>query len=569
MTSVNPSLDDDKLPPTDALTEVEAFDGPIYSSSMVRLVLNGRVFEVTEDTCKKIPLLKGILFSHEGDAKLDNVIEKNDVTAKDPTFCLIKGLSDMKTANDSMYPKKDIPQYPDSQKQDLSPELNANLQAGAAAAAAAITAETTLRFPRNASVFEAILDYVQTGEFHMPGHVCPQLFARDLRFWGLDFDDLAPCCYPKLVSFLEEQKTVRRFHEGLALSAAAAVGVEGCEERGGGGGGGRPRSGCRLMRHSAWLLVTEPGTSVLAKVYFVILCLMILTSFFVMAASTTKTFTRTLTRSEWKEYLKDDFSTYYDSISSFYDDDSGYDTSTAPSSTTASKIKHTPRALLAWVQYVSYACTSFLTFDYLFRLLACPSFCRFFLDFINLADSIALAATFAKYIIDITNPEEMYKDSTTDVINVLQLLRVLRFLRPMSKVTGFRVIYFTLRSCVMELLLLLALLAFLVMFFSSLLFYLGDKTAISSIPVGMWYALVTITTVGYGDVVPHSFGTKLIGCACTITGVLFLAMTLPIVVNNFFSLYTHCSNVPPSLKQSKNKAKASVREKGHLGKGGR
>ena len=212
---------------------------------------------------------------------------------------------------------------------------------------------------------------------------------------------------------------------------------------------------------------------------------------------------------------------------------------------------YTPAALVAWLQYLSYACTAFLTLDYLFRVLFCPSLRRFVTDFFNISDAISLAAAYAKYAIDEADPEEKYDESRSDVINCLQLFRILRFLGPVSKVRGFRIIYYTLRSSVTELLLVFTLLGFLVMVFSALLYYLGDRASMPSIPVAMWYALVTMTTVGYGDVVPLSFRTKLIGSACVVMGVLVLAMTLPIVVNNFFALYSGCSNAPPSPKKRK------------------
>ena len=43
-----------------------------------------------------------------------------------------------------------------------------------------------------------------------------------------------------------------------------------------------------------------------------------------------------------------------------------------------------------------------------------------------------------------------------------------------------------------------------------------------NIPTALWWGIITITTVGFGDVVPNSMGGKIIGIFTLITGVLVL-----------------------------------------------
>ena len=47
-----------------------------------------------------------------------------------------------------------------------------------------------------------------------------------------------------------------------------------------------------------------------------------------------------------------------------------------------------------------------------------------------------------------------------------------------------------------------------------------------------WYSLVTMTTVGYGDILPVTVLGKMIGCGCAITGVLALALSILFIVPN-------------------------------------
>jgi hypothetical protein len=81
-----------------------------------------------------------------------------------------------------------------------------------------------------------------------------------------------------------------------------------------------------------------------------------------------------------------------------------------------------------------------------------------------------------------------------------------------------------------------------ILLFSSAIFYAEHGLAdsqIHSIPDGFWWAVITMCTVGYGDKVPVGPLGKLIGSICAITGVLTLAIPVPIITENFNKFYAH------------------------------
>jgi hypothetical protein len=50
-------------------------------------------------------------------------------------------------------------------------------------------------FDRHPGVFPQILNYYRSGKLHYPTNVCGPLFEEELEFWGLDSNQVEPCCW--------------------------------------------------------------------------------------------------------------------------------------------------------------------------------------------------------------------------------------------------------------------------------------------------------------------------------------------------------------------------------------
>ncbi len=60
-----------------------------------------------------------------------------------------------------------------------------------------------------------------------------------------------------------------------------------------------------------------------------------------------------------------------------------------------------------------------------------------------------------------------------------------------------------------------------------------QKQLFGSIPAALWWAVVTLTTTGYGDVVPQTVGGKMVGSVVMVSGIVVLALMTGILATGF------------------------------------
>lgn len=121
-------------------------------------------------------------------------------------------------------------------------------------------------------------------------------------------------------------------------------------------------------------------------------------------------------------------------------------------------------------------------------------------------------------------------------LRALRLLRVLRVARMTRYVSALRLLGTVARAKREELYLTTALMGLLLVMSSSLMYQVEHRAqpeSFPSIPATMWWAVETLSTVGYGDVVPSTPAGRVLGAVVAILGIGFFALPTGILGSGF------------------------------------
>ena len=142
--------------------------------------------------------------------------------------------------------------------------------------------------------------------------------------------------------------------------------------------------------------------------------------------------------------------------------------------------------------------TVLFTIEYVFRLFSVGKPLRYATSFFGVVDLLAILPT---YLSPLLQGSEAFV-----VVRLLRTLRIFRVLKLVQYVAEARLLLQALRSSGRKLLVFIAAILTIVTIFGSIMYVVEGRTnpEFSSIPKSIYWAIVTLTTVGYGDIAPKS-----------------------------------------------------------------
>ncbi|MEZ8455016.1 ion transporter [Vibrio cyclitrophicus] len=184
-----------------------------------------------------------------------------------------------------------------------------------------------------------------------------------------------------------------------------------------------------------------------------------------------------------------------------------------------------PSVMTEWSQqlrYIEYSFTALFTLEYLLRLYCSPKPKSYATSFYGVVDLLAILPTYLAIIFP-----------GASFMGVVRLLRVMRIFRILKLVRYLQDSNILLRSLLMarrKILIFFSTVGILVTIFGSLIFVIeGPENGFTSIPQSIYWAIVTITTVGYGDITPQTAFGKAIASLTMLLGYSILAVPTGII----------------------------------------
>uniref|UniRef100_A0A914C616 BTB domain-containing protein n=1 Tax=Acrobeloides nanus TaxID=290746 RepID=A0A914C616_9BILA len=376
-------------------------------------------------------------------------------------------------------------------------------------------------FDRHPGVFAMILNYYRTGKLHYPTFCCGPLFEEELEYWGLDANQVEPCCWMTYTQHRDTQETLAVI-ESLDLDSDPPTQEEiakkfGWEDDFYSGS----LSTWQKLKPKIWALFDEPWSSKYARIISCASVFFVLTNIISFCLKTHPSFripTLTISYDPQSKQLSHDHEFGGGTIGAFKQ----------------STLPH------PWFFYVDLICNIYFTFELIARTIFAPSLRKFLRAPITVIDILATASFYLDWI---TN-KIFATTGSMDSIDFLSIVCILRLFKLTKHFSGLKILIQTFKASAQELLLLVFFVMLAIVIFAALVYYAeriekNPENQFTSIPAGLWWSLITICTIGFGDMVPKTYLGMVVGSFCALMGVLTIALPVPVIVANFSNLYSH------------------------------
>ncbi|XP_036387393.1 potassium voltage-gated channel subfamily S member 2 [Megalops cyprinoides] len=363
-------------------------------------------------------------------------------------------------------------------------------------------------FDRNPGLFPYVLHFYQTGKLHIMEELCVFSFCQEIEYWGINEFFLDSCC-----SYRYHDRKLESRHKSWDEESDVSSVDTSVDEISDLNKDIQHFQDMRFgnMRKCLWLTLENPGYSIPSKLFSFLSIGVVLTSIATMCINSIP---------EYQHF-----------------DENG-------------KLMEDPT-----MQALELFCICWFTFEVVTRMLLAPNKNKFFLHPLNVIDLVSVVPIYVTFFFDLVAGSESELGNLGKLVQVFRLMRIFRVLKLARHSTGLRSLGATLRHSYREVGILLLYLGVGVSVFSGMAYtaeYEMD-VGLDTIPACWWWGTVSMTTVGYGDVVPVTVAGKLAASGCILGGTLVVALPITIIFNKFSHFYRKQKALEASVRNSNKK----------------
>ncbi|XP_031132568.1 potassium voltage-gated channel subfamily G member 3-like [Sander lucioperca] len=336
-------------------------------------------------------------------------------------------------------------------------------------------------FDRHSEAFSFIMLYVQHGKLRFVPHMCELSFYNEMLYWGLESADLQPCCQRRLDHRMSES-FVHFFPEEPPPRGPWE------EPRG-------PEGARRRWLETVRRTFEEPTSSLLAQILASVSMLFVVISMVMLCASTLP---------DWKS-----------------------------------------AETLDQHRIIEAVCIGWFTTECIVRFLVSRDKCEFVRRPLNVIDLLAITPYYISVAVTMLTGENSTLQRAGVTLRILRIMRIFWLIKLARHFLGLQTLGLTLRRCHRQMATLLVFIGVAMAIFSAPAQLLehgldpeAGNQAYASIPAACWWVIISMTTVGYGDMFPVTVAGRVLGGVCVVSGIVLLALPITFIYHSFIQTYS-------------------------------
>jgi voltage-gated potassium channel len=155
--------------------------------------------------------------------------------------------------------------------------------------------------------------------------------------------------------------------------------------------------------------------------------------------------------------------------------------------------------------------TILFTIEYLLRLISVRRPLRYATSFLGVVDLLAIVPTYLSVFV--AGTQSLLVIRSLRLLRIFRVLKVARFLHEVTALTT------AIRASRVKIAVFLMAVLTIVLIMGSAMYVIeGEASGFTSIPRGMYWAIVTVTTVGYGDIAPTTVLGQVVAAVAMVLG---------------------------------------------------
>ncbi|XP_027009055.1 potassium voltage-gated channel subfamily G member 4 [Tachysurus fulvidraco] len=346
-------------------------------------------------------------------------------------------------------------------------------------------------FDRSATAFRVILNFLAAGKLRLLRQACSVFLSDELAYWGIEPTGMERCCRRVMITCVEEMAEKKRKEEARRQKWLKKQPIQ---EKGEGFHGFLNR-----LRD----MVDNPHSGWMGKSFAYISVAMIVVTVVSLCISTMPELREEESRGECSQKCQQIF-------------------------------------------IVETVCVAWFTLELALRFLQARSKLEFACGPLNIIDAVAILPYYISLLVDERdlrlgdhkNVGGGYLDKLGLILRLLRALRILYVMRLVRHSLGLQTLGLTVQRSLHDFGLLLLFVCVAVTLFSPLVHLAeSERHGFSSIPACFWWAIISMTTVGYGDMVPRTIPGQVVAFSSILSGILIMAFPATSIFHVFSRSY--------------------------------